>query len=181
MNGNTKIGEPSLKPDPDRAPIIRTVFQLVASGHSSADALRKATSLGLRTRNSRTVAPQTFSAMLRNPVYAGVFDAKGFGLSGVKGDFEPVVPESLFRRVQVVLAAPSATPHDLNNPEFPLRRFVACAVCATPLTGSAPKGRSKRYAYYHCRVCKGISVRKEQLEARFVALLEATVTSGNNR
>jgi hypothetical protein len=76
--------------------------------------------------------------------------------------------------VRTALAGPAPTPYDLNNPQFPLRRFVVCDACSTPLTGSASKGRSKRYAYYHCRACKGVSVRKEQLEARFVELLNVT-------
>ena len=49
----------------------------------------------------------------------------------------------------------------LDNPHFPLRRFVKCGVCQTPLTGSSPKGLSKTYAYYSCRNrCPGISAPK---------------------
>jgi site-specific DNA recombinase len=82
------------------------------------------------------------------------------------------VPETLFDRVQAVLrGAGRVSPHHLNNPDFPLRRFVVCDACGTPLTGSAPRGRSKRYSYYHCRRCKGVSVRHEVLEGRFLALL----------
>lgn len=65
------------------------------------------------------------------------------------------------RTLAAVLAGPATTAHDLNNPQFPLRRFVVCDLCTTPLTGSAPKGRSKWYSYYHCRKCKGVSARKE--------------------
>ena len=61
----------------------------------------------------------------------------------------------------------------MNNPEFPLRRFVVCDACGTPLTGSASRGRAKRYPYYHCRRCRGVNVRKEVLEDQFLELLEA--------
>jgi hypothetical protein len=47
-------------------------------------------------------------------------------MTGVGGDFEPLVSEQLFGRVRRVLAGPGPTAHDLNNPEFPLRRFVTC-------------------------------------------------------
>ena len=35
------------------------------------------------------------------------------------------------------------------------------------------KGRSKNYSYYHCRKCRGVSIRREVLEQRFVELLES--------
>jgi site-specific DNA recombinase len=175
VNGNPKAGEPSLRPDTERAPVLGQAFKMVATGrYTVAQVLRSVTASGLVTRNGRPLTPQTFGALLRNPIYAGSFSAKSFGLNTVRGDFEPLVSEVLFRRVGAVLAGPAPTPHDLNNPEFPLRRFVVCDLCATPLTGSAPKGRSRRYPYYHCRKCKGVSVKKEQLEARFLDLLQST-------
>jgi site-specific DNA recombinase len=62
--------------------------------------------------------------------------------------------------------------HTLNHPDFPLRRFVRCGNCRTPLTASWSKGRTNRYPYYHCRACKVVKVRKERLEAGFVGLLD---------
>lgn len=73
---------------------------------------------------------------------------------GVRGDFEAIIPEELFERVQGVLRANvggAAGPHLRQHPDFPLRHFVQCSYCAKPLTGSSPKGRNEHYAYYHCR------------------------------
>ncbi len=175
LNGDKRRGEPSLRPDPSRAGQIRQAFEMVGSGeHSAADALRAVTALGLISLKGRPINAQTFGRLLRNPIYAGFLSAEGFGIRGIRGDYEPLVPETLFRRVQSALSKPNApVSHRLNSPEFPLRRFVACDACGTPLTGSAPRGRAKRYSYYHCRRCKGVSVRKEALEAHFLELLEA--------
>lgn len=68
----------------------------------------------------------------------------------------------------------SVTPkRHLDHPDFPLRRFVRCGACDTPLTGSWSKGRSKHYPYYRCRQSgyNAVSIRKEQLEQKFVDLL----------
>lgn len=62
-------------------------------------------------------------------------------------------------------------PHNRNHPDFPLRRFVACSHCLTPLTGSWSKGRSKRYAYYHCRKCGRVNTSKQPVETAFIDLL----------
>jgi site-specific DNA recombinase len=84
------------------------------------------------------------------------------------------IPERMFARVQWVLKGGSKAPpkYRTDNAAFPLRRFVSCGLCGLPLTGSAPKGRSKTYAYYHCRKCKRVRVATTALESEFVALLE---------
>jgi site-specific DNA recombinase len=175
LNGNKKVGEPSLRPDPERAPLIKSAFELAASGqHTPTELLRMVTALGLVTRKGRPLSNQTFATILRNPLYAGFLNAPGFGVKGARGDFQALVPEILFRQVQAVLAkGAGAVQHHLDNPEFPLRRFVTCDRCETPLTGSASRGRANRYSYYHCRKCKGVSVRKEFLEKDFIDLLES--------
>ena len=88
-------------------------------------------------------------------------------------DFEALVPEVLFRRVQRLLDGKGAPlqRRTRNHKDFPLRRFVACGHCATPLTGSWPTGRSKKYPYYHCRKCGRVKVKKRELELAFTELL----------
>jgi hypothetical protein len=80
----------------------------------------------------------------------------------------------VFQRVQAVLRGhTSPATHHLDNPDFPLRRFVSCDQCGTPLTGSAPRGRAKTYPYYHCRKCRGVSIRRDALHRLFVEQLDA--------
>ena len=88
-------------------------------------------------------------------------------------DVRALVPESLFRRVQRLLDGKGepVRPHSRNHQDFPLRRFVACSQCLTPLTGSWSTGRSKKYAYCHCRKCKQVNTDKQTLEGLFVELL----------
>ena len=175
INGNAKAGEPSLIQDADRGPLVRRAFELVASGsRTAAEALRILTALGFSTRKGRPLTPQTFGALLKNPIYAGFVNAPGLDIRDVRGDFAPLVKEELFNRVQRALR-PSAVQisRRLDRPDFPLRRFVICDSCGTGLTGSAPKGRTKTYPYYHCRKCRGVSVRREDLEAQFLDLLSS--------
>jgi hypothetical protein len=68
----------------------------------------------------------------------------------------------------------SIAAHQRNNPDFPLRVFVTCGTCGTPLTGSWSKGRKGRYPYYRCRNthCRAVNVRRDRLEKDFATLLE---------
>jgi hypothetical protein len=48
------------------------------------------------------VPSQTIDALLRNQVYIGRFEVPGYGIS-TRGDFEPLVSEKVFYRVQAIL------------------------------------------------------------------------------
>jgi hypothetical protein len=60
------------------------------------------------------------------------------GVPAKRGDFEPLIAEDLFYRVQGVLSGrvPSTTPQQRAHPDFQLRAFVRCAFCGRGLTGS---------------------------------------------
>ena len=63
--------------------------------------------------------------------------------------------------------------HTRNNPDFPLRRFVRCGQCDSPLTGSWSRSQTgRRYGYYGCRDCGQTRTRREALEERFLELLD---------
>ena len=66
--------------------------------------------------------------LLRNQLYAGIVDVPEYGVRGKRGDFEPLISEDLFYRVQAVLSGrlPNTTPKQRAHPDFPLRGFVRC-------------------------------------------------------
>jgi site-specific DNA recombinase len=161
----------SLVPDPERAPLVRRAFQEFATGRFTKDeVLKNMNALGLTTRRGRPVPSQTFDALLRNRVYIGQIDVPDFNVS-TQGDFEPLVTERIFFRVQAILDGryEVTAPRQRNDPDFPLRGYVRCESCGKPLTASWSKGRSDYYAYYHCRGrCRAVNISKTQLEALFV-------------
>ena len=161
----------SLIPDPERASLVRRAFQEFATGRFTKDEVRKnVNALGLTTRRGKPVPSQTFDAMLRNRVYVGRIDVQDFGIS-TRGDFEALVRERVFFRVQAILDGPYevTSPKQRNDPDFPLRGYARCEACGKPLTASWSKGRSDYYAYYHCRGrCRAVNISKAKLEELFV-------------
>ena len=109
---------------------------------------------------------------MRKPVYAGRLTAPKWNEEHV-GDWPALVPEDLFRRVQRRFFGKARTRRLKDSAEFPLRRFVRCAGCNRPLTGSSSKGRSRRYAYYHCTKCNRVRTPKDELEAAFSGFLRS--------
>ncbi len=91
----------------------------------------------------------------------------------IRGNFDEIVSEEIFDRVQTVLLKRKGVTKEHNHyhPDFPLRRFIKCGRCERGLTGSWSKGRTTKYPYYHCYRCRRSSVRKDALEASFAKLL----------
>jgi len=150
---------------------VRRAFQDFATGRFTKHEVRKnLNALGLRTRRGRPVPSQAFDAMLRNRAYIAQIDIPDFGISTC-GDFEPLISEKVFFRVQGVLDGryEVPTPRQRNDPDFPLRGYVGCESCGKPLTASWSRGRREYYAYYHCRGrCRAVNISKGKLEELFV-------------
>ena len=65
------------------------------------------------------------------------------GVPAKRGDFEPLISEDLFYRVQGVLSGrvPSTTPQQRAHPDFQLRAFVRCAFCGHSTATTSSQGR----------------------------------------
>ncbi len=91
----------------------------------------------MTSRRGRPLTSQAIGVLLRNQLYAGIVDVVEYGVRAKRGDFEPLISEDLFYRVQSVLSGrvPSTTPQQREHPDLPLRAFVRCESCGRGLTG----------------------------------------------
>lgn len=142
---------PSLLRDPDTAPLLAAAITAIADRRlNQAEAHREATKHGLVGRLGKPVPAQTFANLIRNPLMCGRIVNSNWKID-VSGDFEPIIDETTFWAAQDVLSgkAPGRR-HALDNPAFPLRRIVRCAVCSSAYTGSFTRSKGRQYAYYRC-------------------------------
>ena len=151
----------------------------MATGYrTKVEVLAIVTDAGIRTRKDKKLFAQTFEKTLKKTVYCGYISASCLD-SPVKGKHEPIVSEELFRTVQAVLAgrALNIAPKRKCNPNFPLKPATRCAACGTPITCGLATGKNKnrRFGYYWCRKpgCRSVMVRREELEATFLAYLNS--------
>ncbi len=148
-NKSTENGRKYIAPKEPEAGIIRWVFNEVLSGRESINTIWEvARKKGLKcSKNSLWV-------IIRNPVYCGkiyVSAHKDERSQYVNGQHEGLISESLFYEVQDVLDGKRRL-YKLKNEssDLQLRGFLICPGCGKILTGSASRGRSQRYYYYHC-------------------------------
>ena len=165
-----------LAKDPKTADLIRTAFELFASGGlSNAEILKKITDLGLRTsQGNGELSSQSFDNVLRNPVYAGIISIPAWGLE-VQGRFDPIIDGQLYERVKARLGHPQIQAQSEVGKYFPLKVFVRCSSCGQGLAGSFSTGRhGGKYGYYFCRAqgCRAVKFRRLDLDVKFLELLE---------
>ncbi len=163
----------NITPDPKTAPIVKKIFELFKTGLYTQVQI-----ISIIEKDGLTLNANHMSRLLQNPIYCGIMVKKEWSANPIKGNFEPLITEKTFYKVQNILSGrkPHIAPHLRNNPLFPLRQFITCPHCNQPLTGSSSTGRRKiKYNYYHCynRDC-GVNFRipKDRLEENFMKYLK---------
>ena len=136
-----------------QASAMRWAFNEIAKGVFAADQVRQKMNVQSPTKLSRSA----FHVAIRNPLYYGkIFIAKFQDEEAhlVQGQHEPLISEELFHKVQLILDGNKRVERPntkiLSDKNLPLRGFLTCPKCGRNLTGSASKGRTNRYYYYHC-------------------------------
>lgn len=129
---------------------------------------------GKRTR----ITNQQAHDLLTNFLYGGVVEKPEWGISRRKGKHQGLVSYETYEKVEARLRQGARAPVRADvNEDFPLRGGVACAHCGKPLTACWSTSKTGvRHPYYMCyngqcdRNRK--SIRRDEIEGRFVALLE---------
>lgn len=163
----------TLVPDENTAPVVKRIYTLFASGLYTQTQIIK-----LLEKENIFIKTGMMFKIIRNPVYCGNIYCKSLSENVVKGAFEPIISEELFNKVQMLLNGGEkiVTSYIKNNPEYPLKQFILCPCCGSPLTASKSTGRkNKKYAYYHCYnpECKTqVRIPKDKLENMFIEFLD---------
>lgn len=162
--------------DPTCKEVVKYVFVQYATGAVSITQLANELSKrDIRNYKGQRVkfSKQSIDGILKNPYYVGLLKHKDGRF--IAGKHIPLVEASIFNKCRDVREGRSAqqgTTRNRDNPDFPLRRFVKCGECSTPLTAAWAK---KKYAHYFCRNpnCSKfrITVRKADLESNFSSFL----------
>jgi len=164
--------------DPDRGPLVRTLFELYATGNYSFRSIApEMARRGLVSSKGRPLPRTSLEGILKNPFYAGVMTVDSFGQSYL-GKHEPLISAALFEtvaEVRGVRVQKKATKH-----LFRYRCLIKCAGCQTSLIAERQKG----HVYYRCqsKSCPVTSLREDRLEravCEFLAVLRFSDADAN--
>ena len=161
--------------DPIRAPLIRQMAELAATGEwSLADLARWAIEQGFtmppmrRRRTQEEILAEeeddvrleipavsrlpTFNSVhkiLTNPFYTGKILSNGIWIQSTS--HEAIIPQELFDKVQIALGKKRQSAHYLEVLDHPLRGIAHCGVCGRVYTPYTRKG----ILYYNARCKEG--------------------------
>ena len=158
-NKNPKANEISkriITIDPERAPLIKEMFSLYATGNFSVlklvDVMHEK---GLRTKRGNKLHVSKAVEILKNPIYVGELHWGGIHIR--KANHKPIISRDLFEKVQKIISGRCNHSCRRRKYQFLLRGFLYCS-CGRRMTADwHTKRNGKKYAYYHCTRRTGCS------------------------
>lgn len=154
--------------DPVKAPKVRKLFELYATGEYSYPMLVDiAEDIGLSNWNDSKISVAGISKILKNSFYIGMMNVKG---KQYKGAHVALIKPSLFKKVQDLVYGKNIKKTRLHN--YLYRRRIKCESCSRFLIGEKQKGN----VYYRCHTkgCKTKSLREDQIQNCIINALETT-------
>jgi site-specific DNA recombinase len=140
----------TIYPDPEKAPFVRKMFDLYATGRTSLKELADILyGLGLGNKRRGTkLSPANLQHILQNPIYYGLVRWLG---EDHEGTHEPLIAKPLFDVVQRVMKQRKSTKKRRPLREFVFRGLFFCGQCGAMFTTERQKGHN----YYRCTRYKG--------------------------
>ena len=168
--------------DPERAPMVKTIFEKYADGGWSINQLAKwANQQGLTTKPSRQhrtrkemlageeveypqvarpVSRKTIEGMLSNPFYIGMLCAQGEWIPGMH---PKLIDSQLFTKVQQVLKQRRVSVYYVDMPFFTYRGTIRCT-CGRSYTPYEQKGIN----YYSSKCLEGCTNKKRNISESII-------------
>lgn len=168
--------------DPERAPIVKEMFEKVAyddwSGRTIYDWLIQ--EKGFKTKNEKRLSLSRIYAILKDTYYYGEFEYPVGSGKWYRGAYDPIITKELYLKAQANLQAPPRR-HPGTN-EFEFTRLFYCGACGSGICAEEKfkhqkNGNTHRYVYYHCtrgadRYCKQGALREEELLRQLLHVIE---------
>ena len=167
--------------DPERAPVIKQIFEKFAyegwSGMKVFHWLKF--DLNFRTKNNHHLTLGNVYLMIQNQFYYGILDyPKGSG-NLYTGKHEPLITREIFEKANAQLKRRELTK---EAKEFAFTRLITCGICGSGITANErikehQNGNTHRYVYYGCcrsrdRQCKSGYVREDELIRQLLAIID---------
>ena len=154
INVRDKNEKSTLAPHPEKAIVVKEVFEKLATGIYSVEEVRRQ-----YCTKYKGLSKQSFLNLCRKVVYTGRIQINAYKDEPVQivyAKHPALISEELFNKVQNVIdgRAPKMVFNENNENQFPLKRFFYCLEHQRTFTASTSKGRSNYHSYYHCTVNK---------------------------
>ena len=167
--------------DPERAPVIKQMFEKVAYEDASGrDIYTWLVDIGFTTRSGKRVALSGIYSMLKEHFYYGEFNYPVGTDKWYKSACDPIITKELYLAAQANLKAPPK--RRPGTKEFDFTRLFTCGRCGSGITAEekfkhCKNGNVHRYVYYVCtrfkdKYCKERPIREEELLTQLLSVID---------
>lgn len=135
--------------DPIGAKIVQEAYQRYASGESITSIINAFNKQGYRTIRGNAFNKNSFSKMLSNEKYIGIYR---YADTVVEGGIPRIIDDALYEKVQVMLKHNGAVKaKHKSKDEYLLTTKLVCGHCGSYMTGESGTSRNGTvYRYYKC-------------------------------
>ncbi|MFH1036785.1 MAG: recombinase family protein, partial [Patescibacteria group bacterium] len=166
--------------DPERAPMIKQMFEKVAneqwSGRKVYHWLKF--EMNFKTKGSKHLSLSNIYIILKNTFYYGIFEYPDKSGNWYTGLHKPIISQDLYNKVQEQLVRSEI---NKNNREFAFTKLISCGLCGSGITAcekfkNQKNGNVHRYVYYGCtrskdKNCTCGYIREEEIIDQIIKLL----------
>ena len=168
--------------DPERAPIVKQMFEKVANEHWSGRKIYHwlKFELNFKSKGNHNVSLSNIFLILQTHFYYGVFEYPEKSGNWYTGKHEPIITKELFDRAQSQLKRDQIVRSELK--EFAFTKLITCGLCGSGVTADEKfkkrkDGSTIKYVYYGCTRsrdihCKCGYIREEDLIDQLVKLID---------
>jgi site-specific DNA recombinase len=147
--------------DPERAPIIKKMFEKVAYEHWSGRKIYNWLKFDLNLRTAagkKHLSLGNIYKILDNTFYYGVFEYPRKSGNWYTGKHEPIVSKELFDLAQSQVKSNVLR---IENKEFAFTKMMLCGLCGSGISADEKfkklkNGGVARYVYYGCTKARGV-------------------------
>lgn len=184
MNSKNVDKRCHIEVDPERAPIVKKMFEKIAyenlTGRQLYFWLRD--EVNYKTRTGKHIHLGNLYMILRNHFYYGTFQYPKNSGEWYKGAHEPLISKALFNQVQEKIQVQNTRGGGIQTKEFAFTKLMSCALCGSGITAdekykTQKNGNTHRYVYYGCcksndRSCTSGYINEDDLVEQLVSLMD---------
>lgn len=167
--------------DPQRAPIMKQMFEKVAYEHWSGRKIYHWLKFDMNFRSATSNKPLTLSniyRLLQTPFFYGTFEYPVGSGNFYTGKHHPIITRELFEKTQEHLKRDRIV---RETHEFAFTKLITCGLCGSGISAEEKfkklkDGTTARYVYYGCCRskdwhCKSGYIREEELISQLIEII----------
>ena len=160
--------------DPAIAPIVRNMFINAAKGIYSKSQLARMMNLeGFEKAYGKAMDHKTVDKMIQNSFYFGKMYARKWN-EYAAGNHEPLIDQATWETAYKAVTHKRSQFKFQDVSLYPLKGYLVCSECGSPMTTCPAHGRNRIFHYYECRnhTCRKTRVDAEKAHTQLSGLLQ---------